>query len=219
MNIWKTERKAEVFNHRLEPALRQGLASFQERCTRQSPFLPSFLKFRRLSMLGNVVFQRAKMLPTRLLAVFCLKQIRCSRFLSSPTCHSATEGLTVCPLTTRSTGYLPCHNICLVSLLSFAQDHNIWENIWKVKKDNSGIFWTANLSLFHVSVTSRELGSQKFCAHILRAKIQKKLYDSAMNEMNTMYYIQFVYFNFITNGYYQGDLHFNNSFQLSADYN
>lgn len=59
----------------------------------------------------------------------------------------------------------------------------------------------ANLFPCHVSVRSRELGSQKLCAHILRAKMWKKLHDSAMNEMNTMYYIQFVHFNFIINGY------------------
>lgn len=46
----------------------------------------------------------------------------------------------------------------------------------------------------------RELGSQKFCAHILQAKMEKKCHDSAMNETNTMYDIQFPYFNFITNG-------------------
>lgn len=117
-NIWKTERKAEVFNHRLEPALRQGLASFQEWCTRQSPFLP---QFRRLSMLGNVVFQRAKMLPTCLPAVFCLKQSRCFQLLLSPTCLCVIRSLTMHPFTTHSTSYVPCHSIWLMSLLSFAQ--------------------------------------------------------------------------------------------------
>lgn len=48
--------------------------------------------------------------------------------------------------------------------------------------------------------------------------MEKKLHDSATNETNTMYDIQFAYFNFITNGSQQGDLHFS-SFQLTADCN
>lgn len=74
----------------------------------------------------------------------------------------------------------------------------------------------AYFSLFHVSETEGT-GFTEILVHILQAKVEKKLHDSAMNKTNTMYDIEFPYFNFITNGSQQGDLYF--SFQLTADGN
>lgn len=58
----------------------------------------------------------------------------------------------------------------------------------------------AYFSLFHISETEGTGFTGKFCAHILQAKTENKLHDSAMNETNTIYDTQLPYFDFITSG-------------------
>lgn len=190
VSIWKTERKAEVFNHSLEPALRQGLASFQEWCTRQPLF---FLKFRRSSMLGNVL-QRAKMLPTCLLAVPYPKQSRC--YWVQPA-FVLVKAWPCTPLPSTPQVTYPARTsaswVCWIL-------PNTGGNIWSWKRQ----LWKFQITTLPLSYICKIQGIRFIeirCSYFT-SKDSEELQDSAMNEMNTMYCIQFVYFDFITNGYY-----------------
>lgn len=159
--------------------------------------LTSSLKLRRLGILGNLVFQSQDV--ANLLTSSDLSQSK--QMLLSSACLCAIQ----CP--TRHMLNHPLHRLLTLAKYlpqEFAERCSTSQyvrELTEVEKDKFGIFCTANVSPFPVSVRSKELSSSQFCAHISWAKIEKKPYNSAMDEMNTMYYTVWD-FDFITNGYY-----------------
>lgn len=92
VNSWKAERKAEVFNHKLEPAQRQGLASFQEQCTRHSPFLPPTQKMKHI---GKCCFSKSQDVANLLISLFHVSETEGTGFTeilcSYPTSQDGKE--------------------------------------------------------------------------------------------------------------------------------